>query len=44
MRVLDENIKKMENISTEVVLPITYRGDFTRQFTSQLSYQKKPMF
>lgn len=44
MRVLEENIKKMENISTEVVLPITYRGDFTRQFTSQLSYQKKTMF
>lgn len=30
MRVLEENIKKMENISTEVVLPITYHGDFPR--------------
>lgn len=43
IRILKENIKKMENISAEVVLPITYHGDFTRQFTSQLSY-KKNMF
>lgn len=41
MRILEENIKKMENISAEVVLPITYYGDFTRQFTSQLSLKKK---